>query len=138
MMEKDEFLNDDFLRELINRSPLDSPSEDFVKRVMAGIQTSAEVEVVKKPFYHYLKVSAPYFILVFFIFLVIATSDLPLFNWMPGKAYLTNNLLPYLETLFMVFKKAFSSKFVSWGLLISFSAGVLFLIDRLFSRRTSL
>ncbi len=137
-MEKDDFLKDDFLRELINRSPLDSPSEDFVDRVMAGIQTNAEVEVVKKPFFHYLKVSAPYFILVFFIFVVIATSDLPLFNWFPGKAYFTNNLMPYLETLFMVFKKAFSSKFVSWGLLISFSTGVLFLIDRLFSRRTSL
>jgi hypothetical protein len=37
----------------------------------------------------------------------------------------------------MVFKSAFASKYVSWALLISFSAGALFLIDRMFSRRTT-
>jgi hypothetical protein len=137
MMEKDEFLKDDFLRELIQRSPLDSPSDDFVDRVMANIQLSPEVVVVKTPFYQHLKAAVPYAIITLFVFLVIATSDLPIFNWFPGKEYLTNNLAPYLGTLLLIFKNAFASKFVSWGLLISFSAGMLFLIDRFFSRRTS-
>lgn len=136
-MEKNEFLKDDFLRELIQRSPLDSPSEDFVDRVMANIQMSPEVIVVKKPFYLYLKASVPYAVIIILLFLVISTSDLPIFSWLPGKHYLMNNLMPYLDSLFMVFKNAFASKFVSWGLLISCSAGVLFLIDQLFSRRTS-
>jgi hypothetical protein len=136
-MEKDDFLKDDFLHEMIRRSPLDCPSDDFVDRVMANIQLSPEVVVVKKPFYRYLKAIVPYAVITLIAFFVIATSDLPIFNWFPGKDYLTNNLLPYLGSLFLIFKNAFASKFVSWGLLISFSAGVLFLIDRLFSRRTS-
>jgi hypothetical protein len=137
MMEKDKFMKDDFLRELIQLSPLDSPSDDFVDRVMANIQLSPEVVVEKKPFYRHLKTAAPYAAITLFLIFVIATSDLPIFNWFPGKEYLTNNLLPYLGTLLLVFRNAFASKFVSWGLLISLSAGILFVIDRLFSRRTS-
>jgi hypothetical protein len=137
MMEKDEFLKDDFLRELIQRSPLDSPSDDFVDRVMANLQLSPDAVIVKKPFYLHLKAAVPYTVITLFVFLVIATSDLPIFNWFPGKEYLTHNLLPYLGTLLTLFKNAFASKFVSWGLLISFSAGILFFVDRLFSRRTS-
>ena len=136
-MEKDEFLNDDFLRDLIRRSPLDHPSDDFVYRVMANIQTAPEVVAEKKSFFFYLKTVVPYAVITLVVFFVFATSDLPVFKWIPGKDYLTGNLLPYLGTLFLVFKNAFASKFVSWGLLISFSAGVLFLVDRLFSRRTS-
>jgi hypothetical protein len=137
MMEKDDILKDDFLRELIKHSPLDSPSDDFVDRVMANIQLSPETSAVKKPFYLYLKAAVPYTIITLVLFFILATSDLPVFNWLPGKDYFTDNLLPYFSTLFMSFKNAFASKYVSWVLLISFSAGVLFTIDRLFSRRTS-
>jgi hypothetical protein len=138
MMEKDDFLKDDFLRELIQRSPLDSPSDDFVNRVMANLQVSPEVADVKKPFYLYLKAALPYTLISLLLFIVIATSDLPIFNWVPGKDYFINSLLPYLGALFVIFKNAFASKFVSMGLLIGISAGMLFLIDRLFSRRASL
>ena len=137
-MEKDDFLKDDFLRELIQRSPLDSPSDDFVDRVMANIQMSPEVAVVKKPFYLYLKTAMPYTLIALLLLIVLGTSDLPIFNWVPGKEYFINSLLPYLGTLLVIFKNAFSSKFVSMGLLIIFSAGMLFLIDRLFSHRASL
>ncbi|MDP1621790.1 MAG: hypothetical protein Q8M08_05570 [Bacteroidales bacterium] len=135
--EKDEYLKDDFLREFMQDNPLDSPSDDFTGRVMASIQNAPEAVVMKQPFYLYLKTAIPYLIISLIIFVVIATSDLPIFNWIPGKDYLMNSLLPYFETMFMVFKKAFTSKYVSWGLLISFSAGILFLIDRMFSRRAS-
>lgn len=137
-MEKDDFLKeDDFLRDLIRRSPLDHPSDDFVDRVMANIQRMPEEEVVNKPFYLRLKGIAPYAILAVFVFVVISTSDLPIFNWIPGKEHLVNSLVPYFGTLFALFKSAFSSKFVSWVFLIGFSAGMLALIDRLFSRRST-
>jgi hypothetical protein len=136
-MEKDEFVNDDFLRDLVRRSPLDSPSDDFVDRVMAGIQPAPEASVAKKPFMLIMKASVPYAIIAMILLVIISTSDLPLFNWLPGKDYFLHNLVPYLGSLLAVFKNAFASKYVSWVVLISFSAGVLFTIDRLFSRRTS-
>ena len=80
-MEKDEYLKDDFLRELIRRSPLDAPSDDFVDRVMAGIRPAPEISVVKKPFYLYLKAATPYVIVALVIFLIVATSDLSILNW---------------------------------------------------------
>ena len=54
-MENDDFMKEDFLHGLIRQSPLDSPSTDFVDRVMANIQEAPEVVIVKKPFFLYLK-----------------------------------------------------------------------------------
>jgi len=136
-MEKDEYLNDDFLRDLIRRSPLDSPSDDFVDRIMAGLHPAPEVSRVKKPFMLTLKAAVPYAIVALILLVIISTSDLPLFNWLPGKDYFKKDLGPYLGSLVHVFKNAFASKYVSWVVLISFSATVLFTIDRLLSRRTS-
>jgi hypothetical protein len=138
MTEKDDFLEDDFLRDLIRRSPLDSPTDGFVDRVMENLSTVPEVVAVKTPFYHYIRSAAPYAIVTLVLMCVIATSDLPVFNWLPGKDYFLSDLLPYFGTLLATFKSAFSSKYVSWVLLISFSAGILFFVDRIFSRRTSL
>lgn len=137
-MKKDDYLNDDFLRDLIRQSPLDSPSDDFVDRVMATLQTAPEAAEVKKPFYLYLKASVPYAISALVLVFVIGTSDLAVFNWLPGKETFMNHLLPYLETMFTVFKSAFASKYVSWGILISVSAGALYLIDQVFSRRSTI
>lgn len=136
-MEKDEFLHDDFLRDLIKRSPLDSPSDDFVDRVMERVNLSPEVATAKKPFYMYLKSAIPYTLIVFLLFSVVATSDLPIFNWLPGKENLVEKISSYFGTFFTVLKNAFDSKYVAWIALISFSAGVLFAIERLFSRQTS-
>lgn len=136
-MEKDDLIKDDFLRELIRSSPLDSPSDDFVDRVMANIQASPEASVAAKPFYLYLKSALPYALITLFVLVVIATSDLPVFNWLPGKDFVVDRLVSYFGTFFTVLKNAFASKYVAWGLLISFSAGVLFIIDRLFSRQTT-
>jgi len=138
MIEKDEYLNDEVLRELIRHSPLDSPSDDFVDRVMVNIQISPGEAIVKKPYYFYLKAAIPYVLIFLVLIVVIATSDLPIFNWLPGGENLTNTLLNYLGTMFIAIKSAFTSKYVAWGLLISFSAGFLFLIDRLFTRRTTM
>lgn len=136
-MEKNDLLENDFLKELMQKTRLDSPSEGFVDRVMAQIKEVPEVQTVKAPFYLSLKSAVPYVLLALFLIFVLATSDLPIFNWVPGKDYLLNSLMTYMGTFFAVLKNAFSSKYVSWVLLISFSAGMLYLIDRLFSRRTS-
>ncbi len=137
VMEKNDFLEDDFIRELVKQSPLDSPSDGFVDRVMAQIQAAPEVAVNQKPFYLYLKSAVPYTLTALLLTVVIATSDLPLFNWLPGKDYLVGTILGYFGTFFAVLKSAFASRYVSWVLLISCSAGFLFLVDRLFSRRAS-
>lgn len=137
MMKEDDFIKDDFLRDLIRRRPLDGPSEDFVERVMSGIQSSPETAVSVKPFYLYMKAAMPFVLLALVLLFVAVTSDLPVFNWLPGKDYFMNSLLPYIGNLLSIFKTAFASKYVSWALLISFSAGVLFVIDRIFSRRGS-
>jgi hypothetical protein len=134
-MEKDDLLQDDFLRDLIRRSPLDSPADDFVDRVMAGITESTEPVVVKQPFYIYLKSGIPYVIVACLVILVIATSDLPIFNWFPGRDSLIHQISVYSGMLAGMFKSVFASRYVSWGLLITFAAGILFAIDRLFSQR---
>jgi hypothetical protein len=135
MMEKDDFLQDDFLRDLIRRSPLDSPANDFVDRVMAGITESTEPVVVKKPFYVYLKSGIPYVMVAFLLILVTATSDLRIFSWLPGHETLISQISAYFTMLAGMFKSVFASRYVSWGLLVTFSAGILFVIDRLFSQR---
>jgi len=136
-MEKDDFLKDDYLRELIQSSPLDTPSDDFVERVMKGIETSTEGAEVKKPYYYYIKTISPYLLIGFLGVFVITTSDLPIFNWMPGKSYFLNTMVPYLGSLFAVVKTAFASKYVSWVVLISVSSGLLYFVDRIFSRHAS-
>lgn len=127
---------DDFLRDLIQKSPLDSPSDDFVDRVMASLQLAPELAPEKKPFFLQIKNSLPYIILALVVFIVFATSDLPFLNWLPWKENLVDNLVPYFGSIVSGLKVVFSSKYVSFGLLISVSAGLLFLVDRLLSRRS--
>ena len=136
-MEKDDFTEDDFLGRLIRQNPLDSPSDDFVNRVMAGIQTVPEIASVRKPIFWYLKVMIPYILLFMLFFVVFATSDLPFLNWLPGKSYYLNHLVPYFGTLFAGLKNSFSSKYVSLGLLVMASTAFLFIIDRVFTRKTA-
>jgi hypothetical protein len=137
MMENDDFLKDDFLGDLIRQSPLDSPSDGFVDRVMENIQTFPAVSAAGKPWLMTIKSSLPYAMVTLVVMLIFATSDLPFFNWLPGKDFFVNNLVPYFGGLFGIFKNAFASKYVSWVLLISFSVSILFTLDRLLSRRTS-
>jgi hypothetical protein len=144
-MEKEEFSKDDLLGRLIRQSPLESPSDDFVSRVMAGIRVAPVVvpDIVpetaqgQKSYLQYLKSAAPYALLVVVFIVVFSTSDLPFLNWLPGKSYYMNNLVPYLGTLFAGLKNAFSSRYVSFGMLIVTSTALLYFVDRFFSRRSS-
>jgi hypothetical protein len=134
-MEKDDFLQDDFLREMLQQHPLDAPSDEFVGRVMAAVSPATEPARVSKPFSFYLRAAVPYIIGALAAVLVISTSDLPVFNWLPGKRYFLNTLMPYFDASMTMLKNAFSSKYVSWAIMISVSAGILFLVDRVLSRR---
>jgi hypothetical protein len=136
-MEKDDLNKDDFLGRLIQQSPIDCPSEDFVERVMANIHIAPEKAPSRNPFLGYLNTAAPYILLVLVFIVVFSTSDLPFLNWMPGKTYYLSNLVPCFATLFAGFKDVFATKYVSFGLLIVASASLLFVIDLLFSRKSS-
>lgn len=128
-MIKENLNEDDFLRKMMHHVPLDSPSDDFVEKVMAGIKPALIQEPARKPLFQHLKSFFPYALLVLVLFTVIMTSDLPFLNWIPGKNYLNEGVLPYLGVLWSSLGKLFTSKYVTFGLLISASAGVLFLTD---------
>ena len=136
-MEKDDFSKDDLLGRLIQQAPLESPSDDFVERVMANIRMAPQTAPEHKPFLLYLKAIAPFMLLAFVFTVVFSTSDLPFLNWVPGKTYYLNTLVPYFGSLFAGLKNAFATKYVSFGMLIVVSTGLLYLVDRLFSHRSS-
>ena len=136
-MKKDDLNEDDFLRKLIIQISLDSPSDDFVDRVMSGIQAVPALQTEKRPFFYYINAFLPYGLLGLFLLLVISTSDLPFLNQIPGKEFLLNYLALYVDVLFDGFKSVFTNNYVFWGLLISISAGLLFLVDRIFSHHLS-
>ena len=122
---------------MIRQSPLDSPSDDFVGRIMESIRETPETAPAGKPFPDYLKAFLPYALVAFMVLLVLLTSDIPFLNWIPGKNYYLNILVPYFGTLLAGLKNVFSSKYVSFGMLVLASAGLLMLIDRFFSRKTT-
>jgi len=128
---------DDFLRELIQKSPLDSPSDAFVDRVMANLKLAPESAPAKPPYFLYVKTALPYAVLTLTLAVVFFTSDLPFLKWLPWNENFLHILVPYFGILIAGFKYAFASKFVSFGLLICISAGLLFLIDQWFSNRTT-
>ncbi|HNY01013.1 MAG TPA: hypothetical protein PKG48_00420 [Bacteroidales bacterium] len=136
-MEKDDFLEDDLLRELIRQHPLDSPSDDFVERVMAGLPEMPVQGISRNSWPEILKQIFPYVLLVFVLIGVMATSDIPGFGWVPGREFLTQQVLPSVKTYTSLIFNAFSSKYVQWGLMIGVSAGFLIGIDRFFTRRSA-
>ncbi len=137
-MEKEELITDDFLRELIRQSAPDSPSDGFVEQVMAGIAVQPEPEMVQKRWQDYLKQFFPFFLITLVLIFVLSTSDIPGFGWLSAKDLWTRQLLPSIGSWFGVLLKAFSYKYIQWGMMIGISAGLLFTIDRVLSRRIAL
>lgn len=133
-MEKDDFIEDDFLRELIHKTPLESPSDAFVDRVMEQIAVQKEVE--KKPFYLYLKSLSGYAALAAFVLIFLFTSDFQIFNFLPGKDMVRENFLPMVNAFVQPFKSLFGdAKSLSLPLMIVVSAGMFFVLDMFLSRR---
>ncbi|MCK9421106.1 MAG: hypothetical protein M0Q38_00735 [Bacteroidales bacterium] len=136
-MEKDDLLNDEFIGKLIQNSPLEQPSDDFVDRVMEKIRLAPENAPVEKPYFLMARSVIPYLVVTLIVAFIFFTSDLPILSWLPGKEYWTTYLIPYFETLFTSLKNFFISKYISLGVLIGVSVVFLFFIDRILSRKGS-
>jgi hypothetical protein len=138
-MEKEEFLPDDFLKELFRNKPLESPGDRFVENIMGQITPVPEVLIEKKTFAFYLRSSWMYVLLFVVVSVVLMTSDLPFTNFMPGKEFLTKTFLPYLGTLLAGVKPLLSNaKFISIALM-AILAGILLLgLDYFLSRRSAM
>ena len=136
-MEKDELIGDEFLRNLIQKSSLDSPGDDFVMRVMGNISKSPELVPVHKSFWAYTKSAFPYIGLAAFILLVFFTSDFPFLNWLPGNEFFAKYFLVYFSSSFGFFKDLLASKFASMGVIIFLSVCFLGLLEYLFHRKAN-
>ena len=136
-MEKEDIRSDDFLGNLIRQVPLESPSGDFVDRVMSAIQPEA-VATEKKKSYFYLQSALPYIALGMFCLLIFFTSDLPFLNNLSGKGSVLNEIIRSMAGLFKGIAASLDSKYISWGLLVGIAGGLLFFVDRFFSRRTAI
>ncbi len=135
-MEEDKLIKDDFLRELIQKSSSDNPSDDFVGKIMDKVRQMPEFSDARKPVYLYLRSLLPFILLTLTVFLFLCSSDLPFGDYFFGKEFYTKTLLPYLTVFLESFRALVSSKFTSYAFIIMIAAGVLILIDRLLSRRT--
>ena len=136
-MDTDELLKDDFLADLIRKVPLENPSGEFVDNVMKGIAPGFQY-VPEKPAYFSLVGSSLGFIgILAVVILIICTSDIPFLKFLWGgdsaMALLNNIFRPFLVGMVNLF----SSKFITYTLLICISASLLFLLDKIFSRRLS-
>ena len=137
-MEKEDIRSDDFLGNLIRQVPLESPSDDFVDRVMSAIQPEAVAAEEKKSYFFYLQSALPYIALGMFCLLIFFTSDLPFLNKLSGKGSVLNEIIRSMVGLVKGIAASLDSKYISWGLLVGIAGGLLFFVDRFFSRRTAI
>jgi hypothetical protein len=134
-METDDMLKNDFLAELIRQVPLDCPSDEFVGNVMKGLDPLPSGLVVKQAPLIRLKWLFLYAGLGLLIFIILYTSDIPYINSLFARDYLSGAFVTMLQPFLFTLKGFLASKFVSYTLLISVSAGFIFLIDNLLSRK---
>jgi hypothetical protein len=99
-MENLENLEDDFLRKMIGKMPLEEPSADFTEKVMASVKAAPSPVQTGSPAGIFLRNSWPYLLIAAIVAVILATSDVPFSRYFPGYGYLTDTLLPYLGKLF--------------------------------------
>ena len=130
-MEKNDLLNDPFLRNLVGKSSLESPSEDFVDKVMEKIQVQPQIVPENKSFLHFLKSMFGFLLLAAVLIGFFWTSDIPVLSWLPGKQFFVNSVLPSFDPLFSWLKSFLGSgSGVSIPVMIIAAAGLLFLADK--------
>jgi hypothetical protein len=136
-MERDDVVKDDFLKNLVSRVPLKSPSDDFTQKVMTGILAGPEPVKVKKPFYLFLKSWSPWILLGIFILVFLLSSDIPYLSFIPGKEYINDHILPYFSSLFAGMVRLYSdSKTVSITFALMVAGGLLYAVDWFVRRRS--
>ncbi len=134
-METDDLVNDDFLADLLRKMPLETPSDEFINKVMAGIEPLPVLVNEKKPYFLWVKSSIPFIGLGMFVLLIIFSSDIPYLNLNYGRDYFSLIFIKAFQPFIVSMKALLSSKFITYSLLIGVSAGFLFIVDKLFSRR---
>ena len=133
-MEKDDFLKDDFLHDLMQHVPEESPSDDFVSHVMASVKPLTDSG--KQTFVYYFRSFLPYAAITLALILFIVTSDLPSFDFIPGKEFFINTFRPYITSMTNGFHSLFGNmKNLSIPLMVVAAAGIFFFIDKLFAGR---
>ena len=133
-MEKKDFLEDDFLRGLIEKHQLETPSDDFVQKVM--MQVSIQPVAERKSIFSYIKSASGFLLLFAFILFFILTSDLPYLNFFSGKIIFSEYILPFFNSIIMPFKVLFNSlKSLTIPLMIVVSAGLFFFLDLFLSSK---
>jgi hypothetical protein len=138
-MENNDLLKDDFLREMIGKSSQETPSGDFVEKVMNRIQHEPEiVQATGGSFFSLLKSSAGYLVLAGVLVGFFLTSDIPFMNWIPGKQYFFDTFLPYFNSIFAGLKSlSGSGRALSIPIMIIAASGLFFVLDRLLSNRSA-
>lgn len=134
-MDTDDIVTDDFLADLIRKIPLESPSDGFIDRVMSGIEPLRSPVQDKLPYFMWLKAAVPFIIPAAFIIIILFSSDIPYLNFINGKEYFSAIFIKAFQPFLISMKGLLSSRFITYSLLIGVSAGFLFIIDKLFSRR---
>ena len=137
-MDTDEMLNDDFLAGLLRKMPLESPSDGFINKVMTGLEPLPSTITHKRTFFEWLKSLIPYLGVGLILALILYSSDIPNLNFIYGKEYFSGMLVKAFHPFWISMKVLLSSRLITYFLLISVSAGFLFIIDKLFSRRFAL
>ena len=135
-MEKEDFLPDDFLKDLFTKHSWDVPSDSFTDKVMEQILKSPEVSPVKKSFYLILRSSWPYIILFLVTLVFLMTSDLPFSDYIPGKEYFIRTLLPTFNSLFSGLKPMVTnSKIITIPLMVILAGSLLVGFDHFIFRK---
>ncbi len=136
-MERDDFVMDEMLKKLAGRVPLESPSDDFTSKVMAGINVRPETVKAGNPFYLFIKTAWPWLLLGIFVVVFLLSSDIPYLSFIPGKEFFHDHVAPYFSAFFVGIAKMFmGSKAVSITLALMASGGLLVGLDWLLRRRS--
>jgi len=134
-MKNRDSLKDPFISDLIKRSSTDAPPEDFVKNVMTRIEVMPAYGTKKKPFFYYVKNILPWLLVAGFVIVVFLTSDISLFQKIPGMEYFQNTLIPSISESISSFNRLFSNRFLTIGLAVVIAGVFLFGIEKVFNRK---
>jgi hypothetical protein len=137
-MEKDELLKDDILSRLLKNTVTESPSDEFIEKVMTGVRSVPAIETTPRFFSMYLKTALPYIGLVAAVLFFVFTSDMPFDKYLSHTDYFSKYFLPYFTSMVGGFKVLFASRFVTFAMGVALSAGFLMLVEHFFSRRSSM
>lgn len=134
-MKKNELIEDDFLVDLMNEFPVESPSGEFLGKVMKGVGAMPAYKPSKRAFGIIIKSVFPWALLSCVVILFVIFQGVPVGNYIPGREELQSMLFPFLNSFSSIFSEISGSRFFSFGLIILLSGGFLFGLEKLINER---